>query len=87
VDLVDGVPVAAQEPGQANAVGPGAFDTERKDSPVRADVTKTELEEFDEAGRRGRDEQFGQSAAESVDQNSDVLVLVGVDADDDIVAP
>lgn len=79
--------MAAQEPGQADPVGPGAFDTEGEESPVRADVTETELEEFDEAGRRGRDEQFAQSAAESVDQNSDVLVLVGVDADDDIVAP
>jgi hypothetical protein len=31
--------------------------------------------------------QFGDAAAEAVEQDRDVLVLLGVDADDDIVGP
>jgi len=48
-------------------------------------VAPAELEELGESGHRGREKQLGDSAAESVEQDSDVLVLV-VDADDDIVA-
>ena len=54
--------------------------------PVCADMTLTEREELGEAGQGGGDEQVVDSAAEAVEQDRDVLVLVGVDTDDDIVA-
>ncbi len=47
----------------------------------------TELEQFTATRRISGDEQLGESPAETVEQHSDVLVLVGVDPDDDIVAP
>ena len=47
------------------------------------------LAECDQRGEPGSgrgNEQFGEAAAKSVEQNRDVFVLVGVDADDGIVA-
>jgi hypothetical protein len=38
-----------------------------------------------EAGQRGRDEHLGDTATEAVEQDSNVLVLVCVDTDNDIV--
>ncbi len=86
MDLVDSTSVASQEPRQADAIRAGAFHAERDQPALRADVVPTEVEELDEAGQRCGDEQLGESPAESVEQDRDVLVLVGVDTDDDIVA-
>jgi hypothetical protein len=44
-------------------------------------MTLAEPEELSEAGQGGGDEQFVESAAEAVEQDRDVLVLVGVDTD------
>jgi hypothetical protein len=46
-----------------------------------------EREQFSEAGRRGWDELLVETASEAVEQDGDVLVLVGVDADEDVVSP
>ena len=86
MDLVHGVSVASQKPGQADPVGPGALDTEGHQLALRTDAGQAKGEQLSKAGEGGRDEQLGESAAEPVEQDSDVLVLVGVDTDDDIVA-
>lgn len=51
------------------------------------DVAQAEREQLLEAEQGGGDEQFGESSVEAVEQDGDMLVLVGVDTDDDIVSP
>lgn len=87
MDLVDGVGVTAQEPGQPDAVGAGVLDAEGHHAAIGADVAHTERQELGEPGQSGGDEKLAESSAEAVDEDGDVLVFVGVDSDDDIVAP
>ncbi len=86
VHLLDGQPVAAQEAGQPDAVGAGSLDSERDEPTLGPDVFSAKLEQDGEPSCGCRDEQFAEPAAETVEQNCDVFVFVGVDADDDIVA-
>lgn len=85
MNLEDCLSVAAEEPGEADSVGACSLDFERHQLPVGADVGMAESEQLLIPCDRCRDEQFGKSATESVEQDGDVLVLVSVDADDDIV--
>lgn len=55
--------------------------------PSLPDVTQAEGEQVLEPGQGGGYEQLGEPAAEAVKHDGDVLVLVGVDAGDDITAP
>ena len=70
----------AQEAGQADPIGATALHTERHDA--------AELERPSEKlgiAVVGRDDRsIVESAAQPVEGNGDMLVLVGVDADDDI---
>ncbi len=83
--FLDLVPIAAQEAREPYSVGAGAFDTEREQAAAGADVLEAEREELGETVEAGWDEQLGQAAPDAVEQDCDVLVLVGVDTDDDIV--
>ena len=87
VYLLDLVSLTSQEPGQSDAVGACALDTERLDRAGRTEVVQAEREQLRVPGSSGRDGYLGQFAAKTVEQDSDVLVLVRVDTDDDIVAP
>lgn len=87
VNLLDGVAVPAQEPGQADAVGPSALDPEGLQPALRTDVALAERQQLGEPGGAGGQVELGEATAETVEQDRDVLVLVGVDTDDDIVGP
>jgi hypothetical protein len=87
VDLVHGVAEAAEEPGQPHPVGAGALHPEPGQPALDADLVVAEGQQIGEAGCRGGDELFAETAAEAVEHDCDVFVFVGVDADDDIVAP
>jgi hypothetical protein len=50
-------------------------------------VLEAESEQSGEADSGRREVELGDAAAEAVEQDRDVLVLVGVDADEDIVGP
>jgi hypothetical protein len=86
VYLVDGQARSTQEARESDAVGAGALDAERDQAAVRSDVVTARREQRGEPGQGRRDEHFCQAAAESVEQNCNVFVFVGVDTDDDIVA-
>lgn len=85
MNLTNRLPLAAEEPGEADAVRSGPLHTERHELPVRADMGEAEREQLLVPGDGRGDEQLGEPAAESVEQNGDVFVFVSVDADDDIV--
>jgi len=76
------VAVAAQEPGQADAVGAAALDGEQVESAPCVGPG----EQFGVAVVGGGDRQVAEAASEAVDGDGDVGVFVGVDADDDVVA-
>ena len=78
LDDLDGV--TAQEPGDADPVAAGALDPERVDTTERAGP----LEQLGVALVVRRDVELAETAAEPVDDDGDVFVLVGVDPDDDI---
>ena len=73
----------AQEPGQPDPVGAGPFHSERLQPPSRTDALLAERQQMTEPGGRFRQVELGEAAAETVEQYRDVLVLVGVDTDDD----
>ena len=77
--------VVAQVAGQADTVGAGAFNAEPDQTSGRADQRQTEGDELVESGDRGRDDHITESSAETVDRDCYVVVLVGIDTDDDIV--
>jgi hypothetical protein len=82
-DLNRRVAVAAQEPGQTNAIGATALDREDMDLAERTRPG----EELGVAIIVGVEElRFVDEPADAVDGDGDVLVLVGVDADDDVAA-
>jgi hypothetical protein len=81
-DLDHTVTVAAQEPGQPDAVGAGALDPERHDTALCLGPGQQLLV----ALGRDIDAEVVQTAAKPVDSDRDVAVFVGVHADDDIGA-
>src|SRR5690606_41197923 len=72
--------------GQADAVGAGALNAEPDQATGGPDERQAERQQFLEPGDGGGNGDVAESAAEAVDRDSDVVVLVGVDTDDDIVA-
>jgi len=54
VDLLHGVAVPAQKPGQPDVVGAGALHPERLQATGRADMVQAEREELGESGGRRR---------------------------------
>jgi len=72
--------VTAQEPGQSTAVGPGSLDAERADSAELVGQS----EQLGVSIRPRGDGELAESAAEAVERDRDVFVLVGVDTDDDV---
>lgn len=84
--LMHGLAVSAQEPRQPDTVGAGAFHAEADEPALGPDVALAEREQVGETGRCGGDEFLTHTAAEAVEHDGDVLVLVGVNADDDVVA-
>lgn len=87
MNLANDLPVTAKEASEANSIRAGALDAERHQPSLQADMGEAEREQLLVSCDRRGDEQFGEPAAESVEKDSDVLVLVSVDADDDIVVP
>lgn len=85
VDLDDAVPGAAQKAGQADAVAAGAFDAVGEHSTVAGQRGGPSLE-LRVSLAVGCDVLGCESSAEVVGGDSDVGVLVGVDADDDLPA-
>ena len=84
---MNGLTVPAQVAGQPDPVGPGAFDTEADQTALGSHVGLAEREQVGVAGRRGWDELLAYPAPKAIEQDSDVLVFVGVDTDEDVVAP
>src|SRR5699024_1562655 len=79
-DFDHGLGVAAQEPGEPESVAAGALHTEGVDGPE----CPSPVEEFGVATGVRRDVELTEPTAEAVDGDGDMLVLVGVDPDDDI---
>lgn len=86
VDVLDLVPAASQEPGEPDAVGAGALDAEGDEPALWSDVRDAGREQPLEGGRGSRNGDLLQLAAQAVQDDAGVFVLVRVDADDDIVA-
>jgi hypothetical protein len=82
VHLDDLGPMAAQEAGQPGTIGTGAFDSVG-DGLAHSPRPDDELVV---AGRRRRDGEVAEAATDAVDDDGNVVVLVGVDADDDVAA-
>jgi hypothetical protein len=75
--------VAPKEPGQADPIGATPLDSEDFHRPERA-------RPGEQVGVSGigclDDTRIAETAAQSVDRHGDVLIFVGVDADDDVAA-
>ena len=79
VDLDDASAGVAQVAGEPSAVGAGAFHPERVDlSQITGPVVQPAV-----AGGGGRHDELGEPAAERVERDGDVQVLVRVDPDND----
>ena len=75
--------VSTKELRQPRPVGAAAFDTERVNGPEAV----SPVEQLDVAGGVRRHESWlVDDAAEAVDRHRDMLILVGVDTDDEIGA-
>jgi hypothetical protein len=77
------VAVAAQEPGQTNAIRAAALDREDMDLAER---TRPGKELGVATIVRVEELRFVDEPTDAVDGDGDVLVLVGVDADNDVAA-